>query len=217
MTEFEFGGFSCRAEGSGGTLALLFSGFDRELFADVGGILAQSCGGVTLAEFGDIDWDRDYSPWEAAGTNGRVFSGGADRLVGFLPDIVQELSRRYGEFSRVYLCGYSLGGLFALYSAAVWDFPALCGAASCSGSMWFPGWTEFLREHPIHGDVFLSLGGKEKNSPDPMMASVEEKTMEVKRIAERTARVVFRNEPGGHFSRVPQRLARAVEYLSECK
>mgnify|MGYP000564708727 FL=1 len=212
MTEFEFGGFSCRAEGSGGTLALLFSGFDRELFADVGGILAQSCGGVTLAEFGDIDWDRDYSPWEAAGTNGRVFSGGADRLVGFLPDIVQELSRRYGEFSRVYLCGYSLGGLFALYSAAVWDFPALCGAASCSGSMWFPGWTEFLREHPIHGDVFLSLGGKEKNSPDPMMASVEEKTMEVKRIAERTAR-----EPGGHFSRVPQRLARAVEYLAECK
>ena len=125
MTEFEFGGFSCRTEGSGGTLALLFSGFDRELFADVGGILAQSCGGVTLAEFGDIDWDRDYSPWEAAGTNGRVFSGGADRLVGFLPDIVQELSRRYGEFSRVYLCGYSLGGLFALYSAAVWDFPAL--------------------------------------------------------------------------------------------
>lgn len=217
MTEFEFGGFSCRAEGSGGTLALLFSGFDRELFADVGGILAQSCGGVTLAEFGDIDWDRDYSPWEAAGTNGRVFSGGADRLVGFLPDIVQELSRRYGEFSRVYLCGYSLGGLFALYSAAVWDFPALCGAASCSGSMWFPGWTEFLREHPIHGDVFLSLGGKEKNSPDPMMASVEEKTMEVKRIAERTAHVVFRNEPGGHFSRVPQRLARAVEYLAECK
>lgn len=189
MTEFEFGGFSCRAEGSGGTLALLFSGFDRELFADVGGILAQSCGGVTLAEFGDIDWDRDYSPWEAAGTNGRVFSGGADRLVGFLPDIVQELSRRYGEFSRVYLCGYSLGGLFALYSAAVWDFPALCGAASCSGSMWFPGWTEFLSEHPIHGDVFLSLGGKEKNSPDPMMASVEKKTMEVKRIAERTARV----------------------------
>ena len=105
MTEFEFGGFSCRTEGSGGTLALLFSGFDRELFADVGGILAQSGGGVTLAEFGDIDWDRDYSPWEAAGTNGRVFSGGADRLVGFLPDIVQELSRRYGEFSRVYLCG----------------------------------------------------------------------------------------------------------------
>ena len=46
MTEFEFGGFSCRTEGSGGTLALLFSGFDRELFADVGGILAQSGGGV---------------------------------------------------------------------------------------------------------------------------------------------------------------------------
>lgn len=218
MTEFEHGGFSCRAESSGsGALVLLFSGSDRQLFSDVWGIAAQPCGGFTLAEFGEIDWDRDYSPWEATGTDGRVFSGGADRLVRFLPEFTQELSRRYGEFPRVYLCGYSLGGLFALYSAAVWQDARLCGAASCSGSMWFPGWTDFLKTHPLHGDIFLSLGGKEKNTPDPLMASVGEKTMEVKRIAERTAHVVFRSEPGGHFSRVPQRLARAVEELIGAK
>lgn len=212
MTEFEFGGFSCRYEGSGGALAVLFSGFGRELFTDVAGLLEGSGTKVTLAEFGDVDWDRDYSPWRAE-LSGRVFSGGADRLVGFVPGFVRELSRRCGEFTGVYLCGYSLGGLFALYAASSGEIPGLCGAASCSGSMWFPGWTDFLREHPVHGKVYLSLGGKEKNSPDPVMASVEQKTLEVRQILGSTAEVVFQNEPGGHFSRVPQRLARGVEWL----
>lgn len=82
----------------------------------------------------------------------------------------------------MYLCGYSLGGLFALYADALWDEPRLCGAASCSGSTWFPGWLEFQRLHPLRGRIFLSLGGKEKNSPDPLMAQVEQTTMEVKRL-----------------------------------
>ncbi len=211
MEEFGFGGYSCRAESSGGdTLALLFSGFERQLFCDVCGMLQNNGAEITLAEFGDIDWDRDYSPWEAFTPAGRRFSGGAGRLVEFLPEFTRELERLYGEFTRIFLCGYSLGGLFALYSLAEWKEPRLCGAASCSGSMWFPGWTDYLKEHHLHGVVYLSLGGKEKNSPDPLMASVEEKTAEVKRIAERTAHVIYRSEAGGHFSRIPQRISRGI-------
>ncbi len=215
MTEFSFGGFDCRAEklGGSGCLALLFSGYERQLFRDTAEILRQSGTGLTLAEFGAVDWDRDYSPWEAVGSGGRRFSGGADRLLAFLPEFAEELARRYGAFSRIYLCGYSLGGLFALYAAALRENIDVSGAASCSGSMWFPGWTDFLRSHPLCGDIYLSLGGKEKNSPDPLLASVEEKTAEVKRIAEQTAHVVFRSEPGGHFSRVPQRLAHGISEL----
>ncbi len=212
MTEFEFGGYSCRAErfGTGENLVLLFSGFERQLFSDICGILENSGSSLVLAEFGGIDWDRDYSPWEAVCNGGRKFSGGADRLVAFLPEFTAELTRRYGEFSGVRLCGYSLGGLFAMYAATVWDEPKLCGAASCSGSMWFPGWVEYLREHPLSCDVYLSLGGREKNSPDPLMSTVEARTLEVKKLLERTAHVIYRSEPGGHFSHIPERLARAV-------
>ena len=214
MNEFSLNGYSCRAESFGGdTLVLLFSGFDRQLFGDVSGILESAGKRLTLAEFGEVDWDRDYSPWQAEGTAGRKFAGGADRLVSFLPEFTRELTRLYGEFSGVYLCGYSLGGLFALYASVMWEEQRLLGAASCSGSMWYPGRTQFLKEHPLRGRIYLSLGGKEKNSPDPLMASVEEKTAEVRRIAERTSTVIFRNEPGGHFSRVPQRIARAVTEL----
>ena len=176
MTEFVLDGFSCRAEGSGDVLVMLFSGFDEQLFREVCG-LVPDCRCV-LAEFGEIDWDRDYSPWEAS-SGGRHFSGGAERLIAFLPDFTAELEKRFGRFGSVYLCGYSLGGLFALYADALWDEPRLCGAASCSGSTWFPGWLEFQRLHPLRGRIFLSLGGKEKNSPDPLMAQVEQTTMEV--------------------------------------
>lgn len=216
MTEFALGDFSCRAErlGEGApALVALFSGFDRELFGNICGLLAGEGRSLVLAEFGGIDWDRDYSPWEADGSGGRHFSGGAGRLVQFLPGFTAELERRFGKFSGVYFCGYSLGGLFALYAASIGAGGEISGAASCSGSMWFPGWTEFLAAHPLHGRIFLSLGGKEKNSPDPLMASVEEKTAEVKRIAARTAEVTLVHEPGGHFSRVPERLCRAINAL----
>ncbi len=228
MTEFDLSGFRCRSEfiGSGYSgapaLVLLFSGFDRELFGEVCGLTAQAVSKplvlAEFAEFGGIDWDRDYTPWEAEGYQGRKFGGGAERLLEFIPELVPELRRQScssGEFSETYLCGYSLGGLFALYAAAMSEPGSFSGAASCSGSMWFPGWTEFLQKHPLHGRIYLSLGGKEKNSSDPLMASVEDKTREAERIAGRTAEVIFRQEAGGHFSKIPQRISRAVLALVE--
>lgn len=214
MTEFELGGFSCRAERIGGqpaALVLLFSGFEREMFSDICGILSAEGRSLTLAEFGPVDWDGDYTPWEADGVGGHHFGGGAARLAEFIPRFTAELERRFGGFSGVYCCGYSLGGLFALYAACTGE--NIGGAASCSGSMWYPKWTDFITEHPFCGRVYLSLGGKEKNSPDPLMASIEVKTAEVKRIAERTAQVIFVHEKGGHFSRVPERLARGISWL----
>jgi len=205
--------FSCRTErlGEADTLALLFSGFDRGLFGEV---CAASDFDGALAEFGEIDWDTDYSPWEAEGSGGRHFGGGADRLVRFIPQLIGELEGRYGAFSAVYFCGYSLGGVFALYAASVMR-ERVTGAASCSGSMWFPGFIRYLEAHPLGGKIYLSLGGKEKNSPDPMMASVEQRTTEARRIISKTADVTFVHEAGGHFSKIPQRICRAISCLSK--
>ena len=83
MTEFVLDGFSCRAEGSGDELVLLFSGFDEQLFREVCG-LVPDCRCV-LAEFGDLVCDLFFSPLEAS-SGVRRFSGGAERLLAFLPD-----------------------------------------------------------------------------------------------------------------------------------
>ena len=214
MTEFNLGDFSCRAECIGekpAALVLLFSGFEEELFRDICNILSGGNRPLVLAEFGAIDWDNDYTPWAADASGGRHFGGGAGRLAGFLPIFTAALAERFGEFSGVYHCGYSLGGLFALYTACADE--QVCGAASCSGSMWYPGWTDFLAAHPMHGRIYLSLGGKEKNAADPLMASIEDKTAEVKRIVARTAEVSFVQERGGHFSRIPERIARGILWL----
>ena len=42
MTEFVLDGFSCRAEGSGDVLVMLFSGFDEQLFREVCGLVPDS-------------------------------------------------------------------------------------------------------------------------------------------------------------------------------
>ena len=50
------------------------------------------------------------------------------------------------------------------------------------------------------------------------MAQVEQTTMEVKRLAERSPEVtqaVFVHESGGHFSKVPQRIARGINWITE--
>ena len=43
--------------------------------------------------------------------------------------------------------GYSLGGLFSMYAAVNTD---LFGTVlSCSSSLWYPGFLDYLKEHPL--------------------------------------------------------------------
>lgn len=200
MTEFVLDGFSCRAEGSGDVLVMLFSGFDEQLFREVCG-LVPDCRCV-LAEFGEIDWDRDYSPWEAS-SGGRHFSGGAELPIAFLPDFTAELEKRFGRFGSVYLCGYSLGGLFALYADALWDEPRLCGAASCSGSTWFPGWLELPAAAPAQGQDIPQPGRKGEELPRSADGSGR-----ADYYGSQTAGGAF---PGGHADGFCSRIRRAFQ------
>ena len=114
---------------------------------------------------------------------------------------------------------YSLAGLFALWTAYETDiFSAI---ASCSGSLWFEQWDEYVLHHQIKhkSNIYLSLGGKEEKTKNPVMARVGDRT----RIQER----ILRNDPkvkqttlefnsGGHFADAQKRLAKAVKWLLEC-
>ena len=92
------------------------------------------------------DWNDSLSPWKAPA----VFKGepnfgcGADEYIAELVDeIVPAACSEAGlKPSAVYIAGYSMAGLFALYSLYKTDFFA--GCASCSGSLWFPGFTSLL-------------------------------------------------------------------------
>ena len=63
------------------------------------------------------------------------------------------------KYLKCYISGYSLAGLFSLYSLHELD---LDGAISVSGSLWQEGWLEYLKNHPIKNKrIYLSLGSKE--------------------------------------------------------
>lgn len=160
-----------------------------------------------LAAFDAVDWDADYTPWKVESSRG--FSGGADALIPALERAIEQL--RSDGATRVYLVGYSLGGLAALYfhTKLLAD-----GCASCSGSLWYPNFIEYLKVNPPRGAVYFSLGGKEKNTRDELMSTIEDRTGDAYGLCKKTAaRAVFNHEPGGHFRDTNGRMARGIAWL----
>lgn len=73
------------------------------------------------------------------------------------------------------IAGYSLAGLFALWS--VYQTDLFDRAASISGSLWFDGFLEFMKANtPKVKFIYLSLGDKEKAAKNPRLAAVEDCT-----------------------------------------
>lgn len=166
------------------------------------------------------DWNRDLSPWPArkAFAKGEDFSGGAD---GFLKTLTEEQIPKIeadlpDPVSRRFLAGYSLAGLFSLYAATKTGL--FNGVASVSGSLWFDGFCDYLREHPTQPEVrrvYLSVGEREKNAREPRMKTVEDCTLRIEALLkDRGLETVFERNPGGHFTEPEQRLARGIRWLA---
>ena len=166
-----------------------------------------------------VDWNAELSPWQAK----KVFRGGEDfagrgedylnRLTGsVIPSVEAELG-----ISPVHrgMAGYSLAGLFALWS--VYRTDAFDFAASLSGSLWFDGFIEFMRSHRPSDRLklaVLSLGDREKITKNARMASVEDCTKEAAAILRSCGvRCEWEMNPGGHFQDVPERIARGCAWF----
>ncbi|MCQ2508290.1 MAG: alpha/beta hydrolase [Dorea sp.] len=171
----------------------------------------------TIVAFEVEDWNRDLSPWRAPGLmEGETFEGGGTRLVHLLEnEIVPWTKLKYTE-AKVYLMGYSLAGLFAmwvLYESACFD-----GAVCCSSSFWLEGWQEYANVHKLrkHSVVYLSLGGKEEKTRNQRMAKVGDRTREMEKmlradpLVERCTLVM---NSGGHFADSAKRLVKGMQYV----
>ena len=167
----------------------------------------------------DLDWNSALSPWKAdavfKGESG--FEGCADKYIHLLTQKIIPESIKANGLSPVstYIAGYSMAGLFALYCLYKTDLFA--GAASCSGSLWFPGFTDyaisktFLRENPR---VYLSLGDREAKTKNIIMGAVENNTQTIyDNYKELGIDCKFEMNPGGHFNEPAFRTAKGIAYL----
>lgn len=154
------------------------------------------------------DWNKDLSPWEAPAVFGKEgFGGCAAETLATITGICGESEVKYC------IGGYSLAGLFALWAA--YRSNLFSGVAAASPSMWFPGFTELMREQKVKcRNIYLSLGDREEKTRNPVMAEVGNRIREAQEILkEQNVKCILEWNEGNHFKDADLRTARAFSWV----
>lgn len=160
------------------------------------------------------DWNRDLSPWPYRMNRNFDFAGEGIKTRRWLVDeCVEYVIRTYGEDIKHYPCGYSLAGLFSLW--CLYEEDVFSGAGSFSGSLWFEGWHDYIKNRKVRAAsrVYLSLGNRESHSRNQVMARVYDETVHQKEALEQQCTCYFKLNEGGHFDNVSERIADGVRWL----
>ena len=188
-------------------------GHDMEQIENEYEIIRSGCDGAVplLVAVHTDDWDKDLSPWEVHGVFGKEgFGNGApDTLSYITKELIPQVRCDYfndaGDVKYI-IGGYSLAGLFALWSAYQTDIFSGCVAAS--PSVWFLNWMEYAATHTIKAKaVYLSLGRKEPKAKNPLMRTVGDCIMKQDELLGDIPHVFEWNE-GNHFSEPDIRTAK---------
>lgn len=177
------------------------------------------CTDFTLVAISGLDWNNDMTPWPLASSSekGSVFTGGADTYLELLTRTIIPETEQSIPGCPVWrgIAGYSLAGLFALYSLYRTDL--FSRAASMSGSLWYPGIKEYVFSHQMKTKpdcIYFSLGSKENKTRNQLMKNVRQNTEEIVSFCENNSiQTVFQLNPGNHFSDTLNRSAAGIEWL----
>jgi len=165
-----------------------------------------------------VDWQNDLTPWGAPGVfRGQPpFGDGAERTLDYiLHELLPHLADGAGPAPAIFLGGYSLAGLFALWAGSHTDrFAGVCAA---SPSVWYPGFLDHAAAHPLKARAaYLSLGDREEHTKNPVMRTVRQ-ALEKERalLAASGVRTTLVTEQGNHFTDAAGRTARGFKWLYE--
>lgn len=168
-----------------------------------------------LAAFQIFDWDLDLTPWhdDAINRKAEVGTRTGETLRYVTDSLLPALEAEYGNLP-VILGGYSLGGLFALWSSAQTDRFAAIAAAS--PSLWIRDWLDFAGTHPVKtAKVYLSLGDQEEHVKNRAIARVGDSVrgeyeLLKAQLGEENCTLVWNS--GNHFQDGDKRLAAAFSW-----
>ena len=156
------------------------------------------------------NWNRDLSPWKAKAVFGKEdFGDGAKETLDRILKLCTDKDKQY------IIGGYSLAGLFSLWASYQTD--TFNAVASASPSMWFPGFIAYMKDNEIKTDaVYLSLGDKEMNTRNPVMATVGDCINGAyKYLKEKGLDVFLEWNKGNHFKDADIRTAKAFSWALE--
>lgn len=193
------------------------------------------------------NWNDALTPWPAPGfyDDEPWFGGHGDETLeeltcrtipaieaelGIVPDVESPRSPLPCKESRAIkraICGYSLGGLFALYAFV--NDSRFDACASISGSLWYQGWMNYISEktecaassksvvNRFDGRgryAFLSVGKKECKSGLPLFRCVETNMhASADLLRDADCQVDTAVGPGNHMQHIPERFRTALGAL----
>ncbi len=175
----------------------------------------------SLIAFKIEDWNNELSPWEAPPAFGnKSFGSGAKDTIEFIESrLIPKVKERY-NFSddvKVILGGYSLAGLFSLWSA--YKSNTFSGIAAASPSVWFNGWEEFMNNNnntPLSNTIYLSLGDTEEKTKNKVMSAVGDNIRKQEQLLKNdNINTILEWNKGGHFSNSDLRVAKAFVWCIE--
>ena len=189
---------------------------ERGIFDRTAGLIAQASGiPFVLAAFQVFDWALDLTPWhdDAINRKPEVGTMTGEMLRYVTESLLPVLEAEYGKLP-VILGGYSLGGLFALWSSMQTDRFAAIAAAS--PSVWIRDWLDYAKAHPVMtGKVYLSLGDQEERVKNRFISRVGDCVRGEYELLEAqlgSANCTLAWNPGGHLQDGDIRLAAAFSW-----
>lgn len=173
-----------------------------------------------LAAYESECWNDDFSPWAAPAVFGTEAFGGkaGDTMEWLVQYCIPYIEANESEIAR-FSVGYSLAGLFSLWVYCECD--AFAGAVSCSGSLWYKGWLEYVQKAAAavrdkKRYVYLSLGDKEEKTKNQLMATVGSNTRKVYAMLcenQQNVKGILEWNQGGHFSEPDLRVAKGIGWI----
>ncbi|MDD6546998.1 MAG: alpha/beta hydrolase-fold protein [Pseudomonadota bacterium] len=173
----------------------------------------------SLITVSSLSWDADLSPWphDPVVSRGDDFRGLAGDYLRFLLHEVIPYADSVtgGAPSARHIAGYSMAGLFAIWS--LFETEVFESAAAPSGSLWYPCFRDFFMEHQFAGKprrVYFSIGNRETRTRNQYMKRNAEIMKELSaECVKRGSESVFEENPGNHFVDSELRTAKGICWI----
>ncbi len=175
-----------------------------------------------LVAISEIDWNDDMTPWECPPLyKGDSYCHGyADKHLKLIEEEITPTVQKYindklqKKIAYFGIAGYSLGGLFAVYSG--YKTNIFKRIISASGSMWYPNFSEYVISNKINKNIdkiYFSLGNKEKESKIKLLQTVEDKTKEIQNHLGQNITSVYEENEGNHFQDTTLRVVKGIKWI----
>ena len=148
-------------------------------------------------------------------TEGDLRPTGAEDTYQYLEKVLLPYIKANMHPIRLILGGYSLGGLFALWSVTRTD--AFDAVYAGSPSLWMEGWNEYADAHPLKVRyAYMSLGDKEEcTRKQPFCIIGDRVRLQHKRHQAQLGsdHCILEWNEGGHFNEIEKRKAKGAAWI----